>query len=222
MTIKRKAKDLTGGWIKPVSLSDIGCQELSILIQENVKSDTFSRCKMMLCRAAEHQQITEGSLENRTALTQLKNDLNSMAKSLSSLQKSLDSISYDEENILNQYCCLANNKDYSFLESSLDKNGPRLISTFDALSEKMKNGVELYLSELPSPGKGGTKNRRYIAALAHIRKQFEILFPGSKVSPEPDSLFHRLIIIWFNHCLGVDIKDASRHIETLIKETPAQ
>ncbi|MFL0798215.1 MAG: hypothetical protein K6L73_12080 [Cellvibrionaceae bacterium] len=199
-----KRKDSSGVWLQPVMLSDDAKKLLSQIINAEIDSEIFNNCANALCRSAELQQCVE---RDRPSPAELKKAMTSLEKSFSRVLKVLGEIPGDEERLLDQYHYLITN-DIGCMALPVKDN----CSNFYETTENMLEAVRLYSEDINPSIK---EKFVYTFALSNFKKKFEALFPNNKPSREPESLFHQLVVFWFNECLGHPIVDASRHIDKL-------
>lgn len=90
---------------------------------------------------------------------------------------------------------------------------------FDSDIKLMQTAVKNFIEQQPRSGKGPSKDYSYTSNLKRIADVIRDEYTETTISDNPNSPFHKLILLWFNDLLDIDIKNVSRHIQTMNKES---
>ena len=170
---------------------------------EKILSATLSTRLEQVINNATHNQMVLDSYETITT-SELLTYLKPIQTALSKIETQIKLMPNNESILLDQHYSAANN-----LRSN----------RFDSDIREMQIAVNNFIEKQPRSGKGPSKNYSYTVNLKRIADVIQDEYVETNISDNPNSPFHKLILLWFNDLLNIDVQDVSRHIQTMIKES---
>lgn len=199
-----------GGWTSTPDFTEADQAKLSVILSLEISSPKLVEFSRVLLRAGKLQDMLSRHEDREATLSEVKASLKKLSNGLRRAEEALDEMNGKDEQILDQYYYLANNRDLSLMD--MPGSSP---SGFLRVIHRMRNSVNYYEGQLQSPGKGKRSDKTYTTALIDIASAFSTSFPEIPLSHNKRTVFFNVIVFWFD-LIGKPIVDPSRHIETML------